>query len=251
MTALLALVLATAPLGVPAPLGDVSSVVTEPPKGGVPSDQAVVVTRLDHCEKPRAIWLRRYLLAATEAASDVQAFLNANGKKPLAKTLGKAIAKARGAAATDALACVESDIALREGWKTDAFTAPSSLCKGERGPASAGGAWFFLTTAQLPPDQKNIAGWVQLTPPASGPSADAGPDELARCGPRLSAVLYDDAGAARFRYHADFGGALTVEVLGDGCKVTELSLDSATGMFTPTERKAGPPCGAAVPKKAK
>jgi hypothetical protein len=58
-------------------------------------------------------------------------------------------------------------------------------------------------------------------------SAGGGRD---RCLPRVTGVLFDNRGAARVRYEADFGGAALGALMFDTCRVT-FRFDAATEVF--------------------
>ena len=62
------------------------------------------------------------------------------------------------------------------------------------------------------------------------------------CRPRLSVSFHDARGRARLRYHADFGGALSVELLGDRCQMVRLTFDAASNHFQPSLEPGGHGC---------
>ncbi|MBL8950782.1 MAG: hypothetical protein JNK82_08405 [Myxococcaceae bacterium] len=56
-----------------------------------------------------------------------------------------------------------------------------------------------------------------------------------KCLPRLTGVLFDAKGVARVRYDADFGGAASGALLGDGCQIT-FTFDAANEVFHAARR---------------
>lgn len=59
-----------------------------------------------------------------------------------------------------------------------------------------------------------------------------------RCHPRLSIALFDKAGVARVRIHADWSGTSSLTVLGDKCRGLDFAFDEAAQAFVPTWRPA-------------
>ncbi len=62
---------------------------------------------------------------------------------------------------------------------------------------------------------------------------------LGPCRFELIATLFGRGERARFRYVADFGGAVSAEVLGDKCQLLALSFDASEQVFRPAWRRGG------------
>ena len=73
-------------------------------------------------------------------------------------------------------------------------------------------------------------------------------DAADRCRPRLSAALFDASGKVRFRYHADFAGAVSAELIGDGCRGVAFTYDAAAAEFRPATMKPAAVCVPRAPK---
>ncbi len=221
--------------GIPAPLGSIGDVVQPPKEGGLKSGELVVVDSLEGFQKPQAFYLTRFYAGAVEAARAVQRWLDSprggGAAKLERKLFGKrrrlleALERAASSVPVDAGLCDEAGVA--EGWKLALRSAPKG-CKVER--VAGAGATALFTEKAAGPDPKSITAAVKLSP--------APADRADRCRGRLSAVLFDKSGAARFGYHADYGGALSVEVVGDGCRILAFEYHEEGGVFRPTWRRA-------------
>ena len=49
-------------------------------------------------------------------------------------------------------------------------------------------------------------------------------------------ILFDNAGIARVRLHADYGGVASVSLLGDKCVGLDFTFEASTQSFVPTWR---------------
>jgi hypothetical protein len=220
----------------------VDDVVEPPNPSGVPGEQLVVTGQLEGCGRPLSHYLSRFLSAAASAGERVDHWLEGGAPKGQArKMFGKsarlveAVKKGRGSVPTAKVSC--DDIPLEHEWKLGLTRAPVKLCEAASAPSSAAltaRTYWFVLPGKKEPSRASIAAAIHLAP-ASASQAN-------RCLPRISAVLFDDAGVARFRYHADFGGQLEVDVLGDRCQSLELRLEAQTQSFLAWPRKAGVGC---------
>jgi hypothetical protein len=221
--------------GIPAPLGRVGDVVEAPAPGGFPAHERVVVATLEGCDRPQAFQLSRFVGAVAGAGEQIQHWLE--GKQPGAPLglerrlfgrkprLTEAVQKARRSIPVEASASPAA--ALIDGWKLAVDRAPRKRAPKPASPALGGQFWFVDSK-----DARTLSALVQL---AAAPST-----QRDRCRPRLSAVLFDESGKARLRYHADYGGELSVELLGDGCRNIDLLFDPPSQRFRPVPRQG---CG--------
>ncbi len=228
---------------IPAPLGQIGDVVQEIPEGGTPGGEQVVTSQLEGCDRHQALYLSRFVAGAAMAGAQIQAWLEKTGPSaPVGlerrlfgskRRLIEAVTRARSSAPAQLLSCQQ--VPLDDGWRLRLAKAPEQLCKGERASPSIRGAWWFMlpNRASHPPA---IGAVVQLNA--------APPDRSDRCRPRLSAVLFDEAGVARLSYHADFGGALYVELLGDRCERVGFRFKVESQRFEPELMKAARGCTA-------
>ena len=213
------------------PLGRIGDVVQAVPKGGKSGREKVVTGNLARCDAPQAFYIERFFTqGALGAMEQVHTWLVQNpdvqrrlfGKKDV---FVKTLDGARSGYFHDGSLCPKEK-PLAEGWRLNAPRAPSRLCKGERGPISEGGLWLFVRPGTEDALKRtDFRGAVLLSP--SEPEADK------PCLPRLSATVYDAAGNARLRYHADWSAAAEVEILGDGCQRLHFTFDPAQKHFTP------------------
>ena len=240
------------------PLGRLNAVMDPPEAGGVPTGEVAVRGAFAGCETPHTFYLSRAVtLGAAKAGEQLGQWLQQEPgvKKKLfgagAKKdpLTEAVRKAREGTFSEGRACrVETkptwtvtymELASPE-LRIAAREAPAGLCKHERPHAETGGVWLFAKNTQSNVKKKDFSAAVAFGPPAEGAKNP--------CLPRLSIALFDDAGMARLRYHADYNGALEVELLGDGCQRVVFAFDAGRQVFVPTADK-DPQCPAG--KKAK
>lgn len=229
------------------PLGRIGDVVQPVPAGGRPGSETIVTATFPGCDEPRALYLSRFMLmGAARAGEQVQQWLTkepAIRKKLFGKKdrLAEALAKARQSTHHEGAGCQKVQgtfrhVELPQDGRLEWAEAPALLCKLERGPVEKGGIWLFTTPTQKNVKRKDFGAAVALAPAAEGQDA---------CLPRMSAVLFDDAGKARLRYHANFGGALQVVLVGDKCRAVVFNFDEGRQVFVP-EVQRDPAC----PKKA-
>jgi len=103
---------------------------------------------------------------------------------------------------------------LTDGYKVLLDKAPKKLCP-DKEPRGQGDFWFL--------NKKKPAAVVHVLP-----------GDLDACRLRISTVLFDSKGKARVRLHANYGGKLSAELLGEGCKGVDFALDEATQTFRAT-----------------
>ena len=231
---------------IPAPLGRIGDVVEPRPAGGIPGDElAVELGGFPGCERRELAYLSRFLLmGAAGAGEQIQHWLD--GQPSLQKRLfgakrrlAEAVDRARQGSFHEGRACrmkagVGADVTLANGPTLTLDEAPPALCKVERGPVAQGGAWLFTRGAPGRVKRRDFTGAVWLAPASLASDG---------CRPSLSAALFDAEGTTRLRYHADFGGELRAELLGDACRLVELRFDPASRGFVAREsvRKGCPP----------
>jgi hypothetical protein len=109
--------------------------------------------------------------------------------------------------------------ALVDGYKLDLARNADKLCPAQKG-WRLGDFW-----------------WSKNGKPTAAVSVLPSPAEAKdRCRPRLSVVLFDKAGVARVRLHADYGGVASVSLLGDKCVGLDFGFDEGAQAFVPTWR---------------
>ncbi len=224
LSSLLLLSLAAAPSPwaaaepLPPPLGRVGDVVSAP----VPreSGSSSVTFQLPGCERPQSFNLTRFLHGAAEGGSQVHRYLRERGLADYLFAKGQPLLEAYDGAWKVAEA--EKSCAAEGGWRLSSSTAKAARCtRSERLPLKL----LFLRPATDSKKTREVRAVVQLH---QG-------DKQTPCLPRISAELFDDAGKPRFRYHADYGGVLSAEVMGDGCDV-ELRFDPTRQAFLPVPK---------------
>lgn len=224
MVLLMLALLAAAPVKplpmLPAPLGRLGNFVDAPPPGGVPADERIVVGTLDGCDREQAFFLTRAVSGTLAAVQQLQDLLNQSPgleKKLFAK--GKLAEVSQGVAASVAMdqqLCEPP--ALTDGFKLELSRNTGKLCPAQKG-FRTGEFW-----------------WARGKPTAVAlltPAPAAAPD---RCRPRLSVVLFDKAGVARIRLHADYGSVASLSLLGDRCVGLDFAFDAGAQAFVPTWR---------------
>ncbi|MFZ5467866.1 MAG: hypothetical protein ACOZIN_00395 [Myxococcota bacterium] len=246
---LLPLLLAAAPFEggatLPAPLGRIGDVVEAPSSGGYPPEEKVLLATLPGCGREQALHLSRFLSGVALAGGQIQQWLEGVGdgapqglsKKLFGKTsrLIEAVRKAAQARPGEGGVC-EKPVPAEEGWRLSLTEAPPKLCKNDA--SALDDHWFVVGTR---PSKKSIAA-VILVRPSHERAAD-------RCRPRLSAVLFDADGVARLRYHADYGGELSAELLGDRCQAVSFTFAPKLSAFEAAFRRGGRGCTGAVKKQ--
>lgn len=204
-----------------APLGRLGNFVEAPPEGGLPGGEKVIVGKLDGCATDQAFFLTRAVSGALAALQQLDTWMQQTPgleKKlmPRAK-LGEVAQLVAASAPTETKLCAAPT--LIDGFKLDLAKNAGKQC-----PAAPG---FRLGDFGWAKDGK-LSALVALTAaPAEGKD---------RCRPRLSIALFDKAGAARMRLHADYGGVASVSLLGDKCQGLDFTFDTGAQAFVPTWR---------------
>ena len=204
-----------------APLGRLGNVVDAVPEGGLPADEKVLVGKLDGCDKDQALYPTRAVSGTLVALQQLQDWL---GQTPglekklfAAGKLGEVSQLVSASAATDQKLCEAP--ALADGFKLELTRNSAKKCGAEKG-FRTGDFWWAKSGKQ--------SAVVALTAaPADGKD---------RCRPRLSIALFDKAGLARVRLHADYGGVASVSLLGDKCVGLDFGFDAGAQAFVPTWR---------------
>jgi hypothetical protein len=222
MTSLILLLLcadAAVPLtSIPVPLGHIGDVVESVPPGGLPPNSQILF--VESCE-PQAIFYERYISGTIRALEQLQFWLDANKgleKKLFTKknTLGEVMGLARSASFSQVVPCLPS--VLDEGFKWSLLNTPKKFCQGlpERREY-----WGF--------NKKNASFTVSFQ--------NGQPNT---CALRFSSILFDKSGVARVRLHADWGGKVSAELLGDRCQKIDFSLDETASFFVPSRSACKP-----------
>jgi len=204
-----------------APLGRLGNFVDAPPEGGLPADEKVIVGKLDGCDRDQALYLTRAVSGSLVAVQQLQDWLGQTPgleKKLFAPgKLGEVAQRVASSTPTDQKLCEAP--ALAEGYRLELTRAAGKQCAVEKGWRT-GDFWWAK-------DGKPTAVvWVVGAP------ADA----KDRCRPRLSVALFDKAGIARVRLHADYGGVASLSLLGDKCVGLDFGFDAGAQAFVPTWR---------------
>ena len=223
---LLTLVLLTAapvkPLPMlPAPLGRLGDFVAAVPEGGLPAGEKVLVGKLDGCDREQAYYLTRAVSGTLVAVQQLQDWMNQTKglEKKLfaAGKLGEVAQNVASSAAIDSKMCTAAG--LIDGFKLDLAKTPAKLCATEAG-WRLGDHWWAKAN-------KSFAVVEFLSSP-----------EKDRCRPRISVALFDKAGIARIRLHADYNGAASISLLGDKCVGLDFNFDEGAQSFVPTWRNS-------------
>jgi hypothetical protein len=211
---------AAAPLpDINAPFGHIGGVVTKVPAELTQSDRPVKLA-LEGCE-PQVVWLMRALGGTIRAVEQLQQWLD---RTPLEKTLFKKKKVLADVVKTLSDSKYESRVACPaprlSGFKLDLKEAPPKFCpaKDER---STGDFWFFAH--DKPAAVINIL--------------KGDPDA---CAPRISVLLFDSKGLARVSLHADWGGVMSANLLGDSCKSVDFDFNREKQAFVPTLKSCKP-----------
>jgi hypothetical protein len=204
-----------------APLGRLGTFVDAPPAGGLPADEKVIVGKLEGCDREQALYLTRAVSGTLVAVEQLQAWLGQTKglEKKLfaAGKLGEVAQGVASSAAMDQKLCEPP--ALVDGFKLEPTRNTGKLCDTEKGWRT-GDFW-----------------WAKAGKPTAVASVVPAPAEAKdRCRPRLSVVLFDKAGIARVRLHADYGGVASLSLLGDKCVGLDFGFDAGVQSFVPTWR---------------
>ncbi len=207
----------------PAPLGRFGNFVEAPPSGGLPADQKILVGKIDGCDRDQAFYLTRAVSGAMAVVQQVDTWIQQTpGLEKKLLTRAKLAEVAQRVAASSA---VETKLceapALADGHRLELTKSAGKTC-----PAGAG---FRTGDFWWTKDGKATA-VVALS--------NAAADAKDRCLPRLSVVLFDKAGIARIRVHADWNGASSLTVLGDRCQGLDFAFDAGAQAFVPAWRPA-------------
>jgi hypothetical protein len=205
----------------PAPLGHLGNVVDEPMLNGTPGDQKVLTGKLPGCAKDQGLYLTRAISGTMAAVQQLQDWMNKTPglEKKLfpAGKLGEVVKWVSGSTSSEQKLCEAP--ALIDGFKLDLTKASGKLCDADHG-FRTGDFW-----------------WANGGKPAAAVSVMPAPEAAKdACLPRLSMVLFDKAGVARVRLHADYGGVSSITLLGDKCVGLDFNFDLATQVFVPTWR---------------
>lgn len=206
---------------IPAPLGRLGNFVDAAPEGGLPADEKVLLGKLDGCDRQQALYLTRAVGGTLVAVQQLDVWMKQTPglEKKLfpAGKLGEVSQLVAASKAIDQRLCEAPSV-------TDGFKLELSRPTGKQCPAEPG--WrtgdFWWAKDGTP----SVALW--LTGSAVGAKD--------RCLPRLSVVLFDRAGVARVRLHADYGGVASLSLLGDKCVGLDFGFDADAQAFVPTWR---------------
>ncbi len=216
---LLALILSAAPPTplpeIAAPLGHIAGVVVDAPAGGAAGNDRPVALKADGCA-PQVVYLMRFLGGTMRAVEQLQQWVDRSGQeKALFKgkqTLADVVRTLTDAKFEPKAAC--QALPVSDGYRLELRYPPKKLCEASA-QRSSGDFWFF---------SKGRASAVISV-------VNGAPDA---CKPRLSAVLFDSYGWARVRFHSDWGGGITANLLGDSCKSVDFAYDATKEAFVPT-----------------
>lgn len=229
MTLLLAMCLAAAPASAPAPqpmkpidapLGDITKALTDEQPGGSDSADPFVLQTFQGCTRAQAVYPLRYVTGTMEAVRTVDAWLRAQPELEK-KLFGKKHL-------VDLVAHVEKGVL--DG-KSKACEAPAFPYAPEKAP-------------KLCAEGSPVEHWLKTKnkPSAVVRAFDSGVGTRDVCLPRVSVVLFDEAGKARFQFQADYGAALSVTVLGERCQGLDFTFDKAVQQFNASHRPAPKGC---------
>lgn len=199
-----------------APFGHFGNVVNELPAGGFSDADKVVAPRWKGCPA-KGVYLMRNLSGSMRALEQLQLSLNAAegaetklfGRKGV---LSELMTQLTSAQLKPKVRCNRS--ALADGFKMMLPAAPQKWCEGKV-DAGDGEFWFF--TGSVPSAVISVQKGAAAEP----------------CQPRLSTVLFDGKGQARVRVHADWAGAVSATLVGDGCESVNYIFSPATQTFIP------------------
>lgn len=218
---LAALILAAPPaapaLGeISAPLGHIGNVVDALPKGGISDSDKLVAPQWEGCE-PKGIYLMRFMGGAGRALEQLQQSLDrapGSEKKLFGRksVLGEVMKQLSTSRFEPKVSCPAAPLA--DGFKLELTATPKTWCDA-KGDATEGEFWFF--------SGKSAAAVI---------SVQRGATDI--CKPRLSTVLYDAKGVGRVRLHADWGGAISVTLVGERCQRLDYVFDADRQVFLPS-----------------
>ena len=210
-----ALRLPDSPRDISAPLGHLGNVVEDVPANGMNTVDKPVVPVIASCA-PQAVYLMRMLGGTARAVEQLQQWLDATPgfEAKFFKRKGTLtdVVKLLGDAKFEQKKACTAPI-VKNGFQLDLDWPTAKFCPNTG--ATQGDFWFF-----------------NKTHPAAVVNVAAGDADVCRL--RLSTVLFDSHGQARVRLHADWGGAASVTLVGDGCQVVDFALHSDTQSFVPT-----------------
>ncbi|MBL9038200.1 MAG: hypothetical protein JNG84_06800 [Archangium sp.] len=218
-----ALSLSVAPLTLPspppeisAPLGRLGDVVEPVPPGGVDAVDKPILPVVEGCDANQVVYLLRMASGTARAVEQFQLWFDGMPgfeAKFFARknVLGDVVRQLADSRLEPKRAC--KALPLQKGYQLELKTAPK-FCPAAPG-ATTGDFWFF--TKGKPAAVVSVVG-----------------GDLEACKLRLSATLFDTKGQARVRLHANWGGAASAQIIGDGCKVIDFTFVSATQTFVPT-----------------
>lgn len=222
MWLMLSLAVASSPLPpLPGPLGHIGGVVAPAPGDGAPDPQHGVVFQHAPSCPLQVVAYTRMLAGTVRAAEQMQAWLEplklerqlfGSTKGTLAGVVGRV------RTAKYVPRAPRQRPPLVDGAKLHYRKAPTLLAVALSGPAQEGEAWFV-------DERGRPVGVIHLAPG----STDV-------CRPRLSAVLFDVRGFARLRLHADWGGEVSAELVGDGGKEISFAFNRETQGFSAMHR---------------
>jgi hypothetical protein len=210
-----ALHLPDSPRTLSAPLGHLGNVVDDVPASGLKTVDKPVVPVIAQCA-PQAVYLMRMLGGTARAVEQLQQWLDGTPGFEARFFKRKAtltdVVKLLGDAAFEPKRACTAPV-VKNGFQLDLDAAATRFCPSAG--ATQGDFWFF--------NKAHPAAVVNVAP--------GDPDA---CRLRLSTVLFDSRGQARVRLHADWGGAASVTLVGDGCQVVDFVLHSDAQSFVPT-----------------
>lgn len=199
-----------------APLGHIGNVVDAPPKGGVSDSDRVVLPKWEGCEQ-QGVYLMRFMGGTARAVEQLQQSLDrAPGAEKRLFTRKNVLTEVMRQLSSSKLEARDGckPAPLRDGYQLELGAPPKKFCDA-KADAQDGEFWFF--------SGGRPAGVISVQKGA--PNA---------CKPRLSTVLFDAKGVARVRLHADWGGGMSVTLVGDKCQLIDYALDSEKQAFLPT-----------------
>ncbi len=205
-TVIVALWLAAAPKAAPlpdisAPLGRLSDILVMP-SGGVPGSEKIIETPLASCDHKVPINVTHFVAGATYAVQQLAEWM--------AKTKG-----------------LEESLFARKGVLGELVSGVARSKAGELHVCSPLGK-SVAKAPKLCPGERDGEAWLMVD---KVPVALVSWVDTKDCLPKITAVLFDTKGVARFVYAADFGAAVEATVLGDKCANVELKLDADKQVF--------------------
>jgi hypothetical protein len=213
---LLALMLSVPPAGkLSAPLGHYGNVVEIAPLGGQSETDWVVRPNVPGCEE-QGVFLSRFIGGTGRMLEQLQSSLDAAPGLELKlfrrpAVLSELMVRLRSSKRETKAPC--TPLPLLDGYRLEPLRAPMKWCPLSN-VGQEGEHWY---TSQNKPSAV-----ISVRPGSPSP-----------CKPRLSAVLFDKSGRARVWLRADWGDAVGVTLVGDGCQLLEYSFDPESQSFEP------------------